>query len=792
MDISIESINYIGGSTELLKDVNKFMGLQSASISTQFGVSITFKVNSGPSFDHINIQMDKSLIGDKSVNTTQNQLNNGLITTDTLMMTTGINYIFTLNFYDSEDKEITTFPPVIKYIKIQPDLHGRITSSNSFTMPDYSFYYEAILFGGQWYIGTIKTNSGKLTGKPFTGLKVQSTIGSNGNDTTLTIPSSSEGIISAPGVGGLSGGIFYIIFYAEIGSNTDTRRQVFGNNGAVSCSTYCAGKDGKSWNSELPLSWPGATCIASGITNAGNCDIVGVDSADHVRRICLCEKSDTPWGTVTYINDTPITTPVIGLWNFSFNDPPFSTSEKFVNKVDRDSTTGIVTINPPVGGWKVTIKDQNWQGGFSNHSTDPNCTTTPTNNCDDLSNLIHVDKSVFGGGHYTPKQNIIIPVSVWLENGASYGAYMFMNTNGTIYGLFLPEADISVKNPVGFIKITDTTYLQLLQKASLANIYDPHINNSTVWYFSKGTSTGYTYTIKPPYSGKIQYIGGTDTIANYGSGSSSSSSSNPTVTKFELQSINYQSGSGNSYSVTATFNVMGSNFDHIDIQYNNGQSLISGTQKTGSITTNSFGVTVGNTYTFTLKLYNANNQEIPPSSGSPTTAKFTVKSTTYTTTTTIPNYSFYYDAKVSGAGGGGASGTFDVIGASGGNGELKTDSDTIRADNYNKSTTVVLGKGGIGGEFNSDWNNLTVKNLSVNGENTSLTIGSKTITATGGNSAFNVVNKKASAVGNGGAGGTGGARGIMATRNNGQTLPKPGNVGANGSVNYTIYYATLV
>lgn len=127
---------------------------------------------------------------------------------------------------------------------------------------------------------------------------------------------------------------------------------------------------------------------------------------------------------------------------------------------------------------------------------------------------------------------------------------------------------------------------------------------------------------------------------------------------------------------------MGTDFDHMDIQYNNGQSLISGIKKTGLITTNLFGITVGTTYTFNLILYDSINRVLTPTSGSPTTAKFTVKSNTYTEATTIPNYSFYYDAKVSGAGGGGSSGSLSyssssTTGISGGNGELKTESGVL-------------------------------------------------------------------------------------------------------------------
>jgi hypothetical protein len=45
-------------------------------------------------------------------------------------------------------------------------------------------------------------------------------------------------------------------------------KTTIGNNGSVSCDTYCAGIAGKSWNNELPIDWYGAKCI--GTTVPGN------------------------------------------------------------------------------------------------------------------------------------------------------------------------------------------------------------------------------------------------------------------------------------------------------------------------------------------------------------------------------------------------------------------------------------------------------------------------------------------------------------------------------------------
>jgi hypothetical protein len=43
----------------------------------------------------------------------------------------------------------------------------------------------------------------------------------------------------------------------------NTVTTVFGNDGSTSCSNYCAGANGGSWNNELPSSWNGATCVGT-------------------------------------------------------------------------------------------------------------------------------------------------------------------------------------------------------------------------------------------------------------------------------------------------------------------------------------------------------------------------------------------------------------------------------------------------------------------------------------------------------------------------------------------------
>jgi hypothetical protein len=57
-------------------------------------------------------------------------------------------------------------------------------------------------------------------------------------------------------------------------------QQVFGDNGSVSCDTYCGGSGGKPWNNELPVAWNGAKAAARS-TN---------DTTD-----CWCSETGTGW-----------------------------------------------------------------------------------------------------------------------------------------------------------------------------------------------------------------------------------------------------------------------------------------------------------------------------------------------------------------------------------------------------------------------------------------------------------------------------------------------------------------
>lgn len=73
-------------------------------------------------------------------------------------------------------------------------------------------------------------------------------------------------------------------------------KRVFKNNGSVSCSRYCSGTGGNSWNNELPANWRGAVCAAAGFNDDKDCDSISGASAQGTQ--CICARSDnTPWSS---------------------------------------------------------------------------------------------------------------------------------------------------------------------------------------------------------------------------------------------------------------------------------------------------------------------------------------------------------------------------------------------------------------------------------------------------------------------------------------------------------------
>jgi len=73
-------------------------------------------------------------------------------------------------------------------------------------------------------------------------------------------------------------------------------QKVVGDNGTVSCATYCAGTGTRPWNNELPFWWGGAACVSAGKNADIPCDRVGADPQTPGQLICVCRQSpNTPW-----------------------------------------------------------------------------------------------------------------------------------------------------------------------------------------------------------------------------------------------------------------------------------------------------------------------------------------------------------------------------------------------------------------------------------------------------------------------------------------------------------------
>jgi hypothetical protein len=75
-----------------------------------------------------------------------------------------------------------------------------------------------------------------------------------------------------------------------------SEKRTQGNNGTVSCNTYCAGSGGHPWNNELPKEWNGATCKRAFVGGTGEdigCDkVMGLISQGVA---CDCIKSGGGW-----------------------------------------------------------------------------------------------------------------------------------------------------------------------------------------------------------------------------------------------------------------------------------------------------------------------------------------------------------------------------------------------------------------------------------------------------------------------------------------------------------------
>jgi hypothetical protein len=67
-------------------------------------------------------------------------------------------------------------------------------------------------------------------------------------------------------------------------------KDVYGNNGSVTCERYCGGVGGRSWNGELPADWNGARCVGT----PGNPSL-GCHSGSSAGITCRCQKTGKGW-----------------------------------------------------------------------------------------------------------------------------------------------------------------------------------------------------------------------------------------------------------------------------------------------------------------------------------------------------------------------------------------------------------------------------------------------------------------------------------------------------------------
>ena len=126
--------------------------------------------------------------------------------------------------------------------------------------------------------------------------------------------------------------------------DSSINKWVIGNNGSVSCSKYCHGKNGASWNNELPSDWKGAQCLAAGKNKQFGCNQTNVydvepENSDEIPVLspsdlsipnrppvitvpqqggqlsCLCQRNDTfPFSSAA---DGDNRMPPGGLYNFN-------------------------------------------------------------------------------------------------------------------------------------------------------------------------------------------------------------------------------------------------------------------------------------------------------------------------------------------------------------------------------------------------------------------------------------------------------------------------------------------
>ncbi len=138
----------------------------------------------------------------------------------------------------------------------------------------------------------------------------------------------------------------YNVGYNSVMFDRDTSNNVWttGNDGSVTCNNFCHGKNGTSWNNELPSSWLGAQCLAAGKNKQFGCNQLNVydinpDNYDELPVLtagdtmspnnptvsgmqpiggqlsCLCQRNDTfPFSSEETGDDMM---PPAGLYNFN-------------------------------------------------------------------------------------------------------------------------------------------------------------------------------------------------------------------------------------------------------------------------------------------------------------------------------------------------------------------------------------------------------------------------------------------------------------------------------------------
>lgn len=90
----------------------------------------------------------------------------------------------------------------------------------------------------------------------------------------------------------LGAGMTQRVFTNNPTDKPHTAQNVYGNNGTVSCETYCRGTGGGPWNGELPRDWNGAKCIGSPSNPDLPCNTtIGLRGGF----VCTCEKAGGGW-----------------------------------------------------------------------------------------------------------------------------------------------------------------------------------------------------------------------------------------------------------------------------------------------------------------------------------------------------------------------------------------------------------------------------------------------------------------------------------------------------------------